>query len=717
MVEIYNAIHVAVIRDDVKALNALLTDKERMSVRYGRFPLLTLAYLYNAQKVILKFGKTLETIYDYTPYQEFTEDYLRFKKIAGKALRLYVDDKVISPPEISAILGNSLNTSRHLALAPSHSESVKKIYRLTHGVKVKEANGKIKIPRSKRPSLMQFTAFAIILAVCLLTLGGALVAMNVVPESMGGNGSKGSPIKITSQQLLQLATKESSGRYYSLENDLSIDLATWQSTDCAVNVIGNGKTLTVNGPFTAPVFNKISGSITNLNVVFHNVGNTPTSANAFFATDLNGSVNNVDVTFKDLDLTFTDDTALFIYSSTGSLNNVTLTANGTITENSASEEALFGSLLFENKGVVSDCNVNLKLNAYGDARLMNNEGEAEGSGDAVVGGVVAINNGNVVRTTIAEGSELILDSIDAGGVAVENGNKATINECVNNGTIKQSSPSTQWNPTVGGITLRNSGKILSSKNRGALEVASTQTKSELSLVVGGITTTNHGTIDKCENYAPLTANATYGSIYIGGIGYLNEGAVTASKNEGALNANAVESDKKALYHYIGGAFSFNNGSITSFKNTGAINYVAPKNYAYLGGVVGVNNNSNALVDASQNRGNFNLQVTSTDTVTILGGIAGFVNGKVTNSFSTANITTNHEEEEDLWAGGIIGIALSSGTYVSYNYYLGDQGATLGIYALQYEDWFMGTTYYAGTDDGANPKGDIEAIKSSGVYWE
>ncbi|MBO7156083.1 MAG: hypothetical protein J6V83_01630 [Clostridia bacterium] len=717
MTDIYNAIHVAIVQDDVKALGKLLTSKERMSVRFGRFPILTLAYLYHSQKIILKFGKTLEKIYDYTVVEEHPEDYLKFKRVAGKSLRLYLDGSVVSPTEISAILGNSLFTTHHLTLDSTYNEKVKKIYRLSHSTKLKEHGGKLRIPRNKRPSLMQFTAFVVILVICMVALGGALLALNIVPKSMGGSGTKDSPIKITSQQLLQLANKESQSRYYLLENDLTIDLSTWETRDIAINILGNGKTLTINGALNKPLFNKITGSVSDLNVVFNEVGGTIPPNNAFFANELSGNVNNVNVTYNDFDLTFTEDSALFIYSSTGNLNGVNLTAKGNITENSGSEEALFGSLLFENKGVVADCNVNLKLQAYGDARLINAEGENQGTGDAVIGGIIGVNNGNVVRSKVQENSEIIADSIDVGGIAVENANKATISECINYATITQTSPSTQWNPTVGGITLRNSGKIIATKNYGALTVSSIQTKTELSIVTGGITTTNHGTIDKCENLAPLTANATFGSIYIGGIGYLNEGIVTASKNEGSLNANALESDKKSLYHYLGGAFAFNNNTISNFKNTGNINYTAPKSYAYLGGVVGVNNAQTALVDASQNRGNFNVQVNSTDTVTIAGGIAGFVSGKVTNSFSTATFTHNHTEEQDFWAGGIIGITLYTGTYISHNYYLGDKGADLGIFALQYEDWLMGTKYYEGTDDGANPKGDIEAIKSTGVYWE
>ena len=88
-----NRILEAIKQDDL-ALFSVLTDKSK-NLLFGRFPLLSLCYLYNAKHIIKKFETELLKVTNYNLVQENVEIYQAFKKVAGKALRLYIKPNTI----------------------------------------------------------------------------------------------------------------------------------------------------------------------------------------------------------------------------------------------------------------------------------------------------------------------------------------------------------------------------------------------------------------------------------------------------------------------------------------------------------------------------------------------------------------------------------------------------------------------------------------------
>jgi hypothetical protein len=80
--------------------------KGNEELSFGRFPILSLCYLYGAKKILKNHKVSLLKIKDYKVVDEEIDLYQKFKTVAGKILRLYIKDNIIvSPLEMMAILG------------------------------------------------------------------------------------------------------------------------------------------------------------------------------------------------------------------------------------------------------------------------------------------------------------------------------------------------------------------------------------------------------------------------------------------------------------------------------------------------------------------------------------------------------------------------------------------------------------------------------------
>ncbi|MBR2480407.1 MAG: hypothetical protein IKB56_03775 [Clostridia bacterium] len=720
----------AVIEDDVKSLEKLLVDKESFSLAFGRFPILSLAYLYSSYKVVKKYEKILSGIKEYNRVEENYEDYLLFKKRAKKSLRLYLNNQIVTPIEMGAVLCDSQSVSIHLK-ETQNIDRVKKIYRLTHNVAVKKKGNSFVVPRSKKPNHTQLVAVLTIICICAVFLSGAIVAMEAVPPLLGGDGTIDNPIKILSTSLFELALNEND-RYYTLESNLTIDADKWTKKDFKIHLNGQGNTLTIKGARDSALIEKLSGSLINTKIVFTEVSNELPLNSAYFVNSVSGKIENVSFYFEDLALTVKSEGALVAYVSTGTFSNIDLIANGNINEVSALEETIIGTLLYKNVGIISDCNVKYNLNVTGDAKEGRNDSNATTYGDAVFGGIVGINNATIKNSTVVEGSSLSTDTLDVGGIAVENVDKATITSVTNYASLTQSTDSSFWSPNIGGITMRNYGKITSSINHGNIKGSTTQTDNTTAIILGGITTINSGTIDKCVNNGSITGDMVYGHLNLGGMGYLNEGTISNCTNNGAVSGTTTTTKDDALEQHVAGGLAVNNGTLSYFKNTGNITSATTSGgLTFVGGAVAINNDANASIENTQNLGKITANTTITETKAVfVGGISAYMKGSLTNSFNLGSFTTTSEEGTVI-AGGIIGFTEIQGYYGynnyapaynwAKNYYLSDNGFSVGVgnyYVYEYDPFFhtIVKQYYAeGEDVGATPS-DLESIKNSGVYW-
>ena len=104
-------------RDDAKAFGEFLTS-EVLCLSFGRFPLLSLLYLFDAKRIVKRYYSDLIKERPHVKEPSFPEAENRFRSAAGKALRYYADREV-SPFEMLAILGRGKELKKLYALCPA----------------------------------------------------------------------------------------------------------------------------------------------------------------------------------------------------------------------------------------------------------------------------------------------------------------------------------------------------------------------------------------------------------------------------------------------------------------------------------------------------------------------------------------------------------------------------------------------------------------------
>lgn len=718
-------IRLAIIKDDIKALRTLLTDKECLALSFGRFPLLSLAYLYGAERVINKFEYILKGITDYIVMPEETEDYLLFKKNAGKALRLYIGGQTITPIEMAAVVGDSLGVKAHLK-DTLNTERVKKIYRLTHDKEVKKNGNSIVVPRSKKPTSKQLIAILTIIIISTICLSGGLVALEMVPIALGGEGTLENPLKITSPTLFDLALADTSNRYYTLTHDITIDMQEHVSQNLSINLDLGGHTILVKGAMGSSLINKLSGSLTNGTIKFVDCGDRVPANSALLTKELTGKAQNLSIYIEDFSFTATTECGLVAHSSTGTMSDIKLFANGTINEVSALEETVIGALLYKNAGVVSDIEATLDISLTGDAKGATSDTTAGTFGDAIFGGIVGLNNATLTRAKVMDGSKIVSDTLDLAGISATNGEKATMSDVTNNATLTQSTLTSYWSPNIGGITMRNYGKLTGATNNGTIQATTNQNQQNTSIILGGITTTNTGTIDNAKNTGAISGTMLAGALNIGGIAYLNEGVVTNTTNTGNISGTVTETEALTMEHHLAGGFAVNNGSITKIKNDGDIvGSFSTDSSAFVGGVVGLNNTQTASIVSSQNNGNITVSTTQTENkMVFVGGVVSYLAGTLTDSFNTGSFTSSSSEKAVV-KGAVIGFTMVQsdimGALYKYNsdwancYYIVEQGYSVGIGNFFVRGVFS-QSYMDGEDSNTTAT-DLDTLKNSGVYWQ
>ena len=90
-------------KDDLKSFKAMMRDSNLGNLRMGRFPVLSLLYLYGARKILSAYETGFLKISSWESVGEPIEVSQYFAKKAGKCLRLYFDE-IVSPIEMLLIL-------------------------------------------------------------------------------------------------------------------------------------------------------------------------------------------------------------------------------------------------------------------------------------------------------------------------------------------------------------------------------------------------------------------------------------------------------------------------------------------------------------------------------------------------------------------------------------------------------------------------------------
>lgn len=501
-------LHAAIVHDDDGLMLRLLTaDASLAAHAFGRFPLLSLCYMYRSRKIVRKFAPRLRAHGDnYSVSPEYPDDYRKFRELAGRSLRLFREG-FVTYADMLAVIGDAPALRAELGAKPSEeqAERIAKIYELTSKRKVRvKANG-VSIPRSRKMNAVQITAIVLIAFFGLGVAGGALGAYYAVPAAFGGDGAADAPILVSNAEQFLFAAGDTQKRYFRLTEDIVIDASAYDGLNVLSDIDCDGHTVKVLSD-GSPLFEDISGKL----------------RNGIFD-------------FGEINIEYSTDSALLTRTVTGAAERITLKANGSLTDTSGNETVYFGCLAVENSGTVNYVTAELGLEVTGASA------GGESAGDSFFAGIVAKNSGSVAYCSVTENSVITLDTADGAGIIAENAANGRVLDSTNAAAISQTSSYAMWSPNASGVVLNNYGTVNNCVNSGDVSVSSEASEEEvkaemeklgrsgnISVYAGGVICNNYGTVRHSKNNADVTAHSVYAYIYAAGVA-----AANAAHSEGS----------------------------------------------------------------------------------------------------------------------------------------------------------------------------------------
>lgn len=490
MADLADKLLYAIQSDDIVAFNGLYESTRCGKYRLGRFPVLSLMYLYNSKKIIRAYEEKFIKIAAYEEIPEPPSVVQRFSKAAGKCLRLYHGD-IVSPIEMLLILDKTKKVKALYPLAAT-SEAIrnrlKAIYYVKYSLNV-EFDGE-DIVLDRRPlGYREKKKIAVLSAGCALAVAFAVATPITVVAIVNNH-------KWSVTRLSQI--KFESNRTYVLKNDITIpENFSVKTTDCTIE--GGGYTINFEKNASLGRFN---GALGDVNIVSY--GTPIFSSCGKDALFCNATVN------VDASVSSSVGTAFIALVNYGTFDDITVNVSGSVRadagDSDGTEETVFGGMVLANSfstdgesvsyGTVKNCSVN-----YSDFSL-----SGEVMANAVFGGIVGVNDGLVQDCEVS--GAISSDTFDIGGACFINYNR--ISGVVNKASLSQVSEDEGWSPIVGGITVDNISVVELCKNLGGLSATGSD-----QAICGGISARSYGKNDYCLSSGAIAVTAK--TAYVGGI--------------------------------------------------------------------------------------------------------------------------------------------------------------------------------------------------------
>lgn len=547
----------AIQKDDVKAFDILLKDARCQNWRLGRFPVLSILYLYNSKKITAKHEQNLIKITQYEQKSEPMALSKLFSEKAGKCLRLYLNE-VVTPLEMLLILDKTKKLKGIYPLAKPAEEiknRLKSIYSVKYSLNIKFDGDDIII--DKRPLSSGEKKKIVTACVSAFVAAAIIVATPVTAVSLLPKGDGGFVLDI---DLSERTT-------YTLTQDLIIP-ANYSVNNTNCNIVGNGHRLVLG---KGASLGALGGSISGVEI-------RTSGAPIFSEISERATISDVTVSVN-ADVQTAKNSAFIALYNYGTIDGVTVNVSGKVTavagSNSGNDELSFGGMVMNNHfkqsmvglytlGTIKDCTVNFEsFTLVGE--LMAN---------AAFGGIAGINNGLVQNCTVT--GKIDSDTFDLGGACSINYNE--ISNVVNEATLTQISQNDGWNPVVSGIALNNAFRVISCQNKGALSSKSACEESENppAVSVSGIVYSNSYDLLNCVNSGSIIAEGA-GEAYVGGIASHTLSPLYYCISNGEISVNADTA-------YVGGIAARTISSIYYCLSKGEISVNAQN--ARVGGIVG-----------------------------------------------------------------------------------------------------------------------------------
>ena len=546
----------AIKKDDVKSFSLIMVSNSDLNISFGRFPILSLLYLYGSFAILAKYEKFLLPIHNFNIVYEPYDAYLDLKKKAKKSIRLFAGSEVVIYPILMlAILDEREELNKNYKKLFKNAEInaiLSKIYKINLNLDINQTDNAITIPKKNMSLSQKLTVIVSIFVLVLFSLFS--VVSIVVMKNVNGLGTKNSPILISSEK--ELVQAISKGKYYKLTKDIEISESV-ALKDFKGSIDGDGHKITITNRTTS-LFKKTSGIIKNL-MIFVTLENASISQNfAILAENNAGKLENVTISGKISILSYCDD------------------------------EAYFAGLAVTNDGTITNTEVTL------DVTIVNKR-----STDAFFAGLVGINNGKI-KDSKTNACKFSADTIDISGIATTNNGE--IVGTINQAEVEQTSEK-EWHPHSSGVVINNYGTIYSSSNLGKISSCSTLAAAltedaSYYVFAAGIATQNYGKIEKCSNSGQISGESKISKIYLGGIAAMNGATDTYSpevvkcKVTATLSAKTISGDESVggivanNSAYIYGSYIINLAKVTGCGFCGKIETSAQNVFA--GGIAGEN---------------------------------------------------------------------------------------------------------------------------------
>lgn len=668
----------AIKKDDLKSFSLLVPTNADLNLCYGRFPVLSLLYLYSSFRILAKYETLLLRIHNYNITNEPIEVYKDFKRKAKKSLRFFGEGEIVYPILMLGVLDENIILKSKFKLLFKNVEIVEKlqkIYKLNHKKDVYQNNDDIVISSHKLTKSNYLLLSVVSVLFCLLIALSSICLVFV--SNTNGLGTKNNPIQISSASEFKRALKNGK-RYYSLNND--IEISTGKITEkFGGTIYGNKHIVKISGNSNGAIIKNLAGTLFGIN--FYLIENK---------------------------IKITQNSSIIAEKTSGIIDNCQIIGNFSL-QYDGDEDVYFGLFSALNSGKISNCVISVS------SELSNGK-----ETNAYFAGVAGKNESSgEISNCLLDGGCVDADTVDVAGVVSENRGK--IYSCTNKMQIMQTS-SKEWHPNVAGIALSNYGTIEKSKNYGDLSAESNLAsrdedsngdKYNYYVIVAGVACDNYNLVLDCRNFGSILCRGNVSNVICGGVV--------------AQNSISADEDMKGVVQT-----SLSKNKITAKSETGQI---------CTGGVVGVNGSSVnncgfiGTIDADTNSTAeeqiFAYKVEK-PCVVFAGGIVGVNNDAlVQNCYSETEFahTSNSEDVNKLYAGiigsaGIVNFLYTAGiSYVRSNYYVKKENivyCAFGINGVFKQNVVTGSiSYESGTlcqiSKGIN--GNVEVEMLSGVPSE
>lgn len=550
----------AVKEDNIKKFDTYMEMGVNRTLRYGKFPLLSVCYLFKANKIIKKYEKMLLNNKSYNKVAEESEIYDKFRSYSKRCFRIYLGaDSIISPLEMLYIMGEKQQFEYAYPIAYRNdavNKNLKKLHKIQTDEELKYKGQVPIIPKKPMTSAVKLLiVISLIISFCGIVCSVGIGVNNYLLVI----GTEDNPYLISSaKQFAQAMDK--GDKFFRLTKD--IELSTNEPYEEFLgNLDGGGHTVTLVG------------------------GN-------YLFRDMKGKISNLKVNVGEITQEIIRDKSFFVLVNSGEMSNIEFSGTFDLSvSQSASTNLYIGGAIGENSGTIDNFAGNFTVNIQGRT-----------TSNTYLGGLVAINTGTINNIKSTSQSSIVSNTVDiAGLVAINNSGRKILN-AVNNAKLIQTTAENQWSPNVGGIVSLNNGFIENSHNSGEISGISTAEAGEgeglSQVLVGGIVTVNNGSITDSFNEGKIEGISKSSYVQIGGITAQSSVVAIISKcySKGEILG---KSERENSYVFLGGIVGNNNGQITKCYNIASlqISGVGEKD-CYIGGIMGMCNTtaiSNGLI--------------------------------------------------------------------------------------------------------------------------